>query len=134
MKKKPVKKPVKKKPVKKAVKKKPVKKVVKKVKKAVKKAAKKQPLISVAQKKRINDTIVRIESQLLDNYKRIAQMSGMDWKKERVKYEKLARQESKKARARIEAEVKKNPGRSAAVAAAVTAAAGALIISMLRKK
>lgn len=104
------------------------------VKKTVKKKAVKSELLSDAQKKKIEASIKRMEEQMLTHYESIVKLSGKDWGKEKLVYEKKVKAEAKKAQKKIEGEIKKNPAKAAVVAAGVTAVAGAFLLSMLKKK
>ncbi len=111
------------------------KKAVKK-KKIVKKAKKKALNIGIApaQKKKIQKTLSDMEAKIIANYEKAVKMSGADWKKESKKFKKIAKKDAAFARKKIESEIRKNPAGAAVAAAAVSAVAGAFLMSVLRKK
>ena len=85
-------------------------------------------------KNKVGIAISATEKKLLENYKKVASMSGEDWKKVSGKYKTQVRRDMSKARKRINTTIKNNPEKATIAAAVIGALAGALIMSKIRKK
>ncbi|MBU0761837.1 MAG: hypothetical protein KKD39_02325 [Candidatus Altiarchaeota archaeon] len=90
--------------------------------------------LSAAQRKKIDTALKDVEAKILANYQKVVVLSGKDWSKEGKKYKKIVQADLGKVRKRIELEVRNDPKKAAAVGAAIAALAGAVFMSMFRKK
>jgi len=83
---------------------------------------------------KVKSAILKTEKKLIENYRKVAKMSGEDWKKSSKKYSAKVKKDMAKASRRINTEIKKNPAGATIAAAVIGALAGAIIMSKLRKK
>ena len=90
--------------------------------------------LSAKHKNKVKAAITNAEKKLVENYKKVASMSGEDWRKVSGKYKAKVSKDMGKARKRIDGEIRKNPEGATIAAAVIGALAGAIIMSKLRRK
>jgi ElaB/YqjD/DUF883 family membrane-anchored ribosome-binding protein len=100
----------------------------------VKKRAGKKTTMNKGHKKNIRNAVKNAENKIMANYKKAVSLSGRDWSRESKKYRKIVKRDMAKAHKKIETAVKKNPAGAAVAAAAVGAIAGALLMSVIKKR
>lgn len=91
-------------------------------------------VLTEAQKKKIRAAIKVAEDKVIANYKTAAAMSGADWVKLSRHVKAKVKKDMAKAETKIETVVRKNPGATTVVAAAIGAIVGVIVMSELKRK